>query len=367
MTLMTLVRGLIALLVCYMVTALGLGVLGTRGLNSRSTDYYLPRPAFSDTVPVGGRRAAEGEQMLVDTRTGEHEPIRLPDNEGWGLLSVSPWRDREGKLLAVGRWVRSHREHTDLPLWGLGVLRLPEATVVQRSPLDLLPTGRPCWLPNRPGAIVFPAADGRLYRADLELDAAALDGGLASENSRPTGGRARVRPVSWTRTLAGDQPVLLYDPVVSSDPRLRKLVFAAICLPGAPKERRVFEPARLWWLELDDEGVEIVAAGPLQNLRGEPLEGPETTERYPNVAIQGERIRLVYLARRPGQATGSLKEREIEIDPKTNRPRVKPETFAVSSAGDSLSLGPLLVSADGGSVFAVDRLGRNARLRIHGR
>lgn len=370
MNLMNLIRGLVALLVCYTIAALGLGVLGTRGVSLRSTEYYSPTPAFSDAVPVWGNRVARGEHVLVDTRTGALEPIRLPDEEGWGFLSVSPWRDRQGKLLAVGRWVRSNREGTEEPLWGLGVLRLPDATVVERSPLDLLPTGRPCWLPDAPGSIVFPAADGQLHRADLNLDAAPQGEGLTLEPSAAARrGLTRVRPVSLAFNPAGDSQVLIQDPVVSSDPRLRRILFAAVSLPGGPGARKTFQAAKVWWLELGVNGEQIVAAGPLEASARQSLEPIDIAERHPNIAVHENRIRLVYLARRPGDQTGAIRERELEIDPQTQRPRVKDAAPAPAPApaAEALALGPLLVSADGGSVFALDRWGKNARRRIGAR
>ena len=369
MTLMNVIRGLIALLVCWTTAALGLGLFGIRGGVLKSKEYYLPSPAFSDAAAVGSPNGLKGEHVLVDTRTGALEPIRLKGDERWGFLSVSPWRDREGRLLAAGRWVRPHRDDSEEPLWGLGVLRLPDATVIEHTPVDPLPTGRPCWLPDSPGVILFPAADGGLYRADVELSAAAGEAqGISSEGwSNGRVGPSRVRLVSWSGKPAGESAILVHDPVVSGDRRLRRLVFAAVALPGKEGARKVFNPSRLWWLELAEDGERIVAAEPLKAPGGQPLEPADTTERFPNIAVQDGRIRLVYLARRPGDASGVLRERELELDPETGRPRVKSVAQSLAAGGDALAFGPLLVAADGKSVFALDRSGKNARLRLGAR
>ncbi len=369
MTLMNLIRGLITLLVCWTTAALGLGLFGIRGGALKSKDYYLPRPAFSDAAAVGSPNGLKGEHVLVDTRTGALEPIRLKGDERWGFLSVSPWRDREGRLLAAGRWVRAHRDDSEEPLWGLGVLRLPDATVIEHTPVDPLPTGRPCWLPDSPGVILFPAADGGLYRADVDLGGS---DGEARENSREDwstrgAGPSRVRLVSWAGKPAEDAPILIHDPVVSGDRGLRRLVFAAVAVPGHEGGRNVFGPSKLWWLELAEDGERIVAAKPLEAPGGQPLEPAGTTERFPNIAVEAGRIRLVYLARRPGDASGVLRERELEFDPETGRPRAKSVAQNLAAAGEALAFGPLLVAADGKSVFALDRFGKNARLRLGAR
>ena len=40
-------------------------------------------------------------------------------------------------------------------------------TVKNRITLDVLPTGKPCWVNGRPGEILFPAGDGQLYRCNI--------------------------------------------------------------------------------------------------------------------------------------------------------------------------------------------------------
>lgn len=356
MTLTNLVRGLVGLLICYTIAALSWGVLDARGVSPKTTNERAFSPSYSDAVPAGGARPFDGPHVLVDTRTGALEPIRLPDQERWGNLSVAPWRDRDGNLLAAGRWVRAFKDESEEPLWGLGVLRLPETSVLLRTPLNVLPTGRPCWLADAPGSVVFPAADGRIYKAELDLDA-------DPAATRP--GPIQIRPIHWAHPPAGDAAVFIQDPAVSADPRLRRLVFAAVSLPGGAETlKKSFLPSRLWWLELADDGERIVAAGPLTAPGRESLEKTDASERHPGIAVQGDRIRLVYLVRESGGLKSTLREHEIELDLETGRPRVRTLAQPATAAQDSLVFGPLLVAADGGSVFALDRFGKNARLRV---
>ncbi len=118
---------------------------------------HSPR-ASTDPSHIGGYR-------LIDQTTGRVKSLTLPEGEAWSLLSVSPWRDKDGNLEAAGRWV-SRGEGAD-EFCGLGCLSLPSSTVKKRITLDVLPTGKPCWVPARPGEVLFPAGDGHLYRCKI--------------------------------------------------------------------------------------------------------------------------------------------------------------------------------------------------------
>src|SRR4051812_1729309 len=101
---------------------------------------------------------------LIDRVSGSSNLVPLPDEDQWGLLSVSPWSDAEGNREIVGHCHSLAAPLDGHPFWGLARLSLPEGRVIERVKLDLLPSGRPCWLPDRPGEILFAAGDGQFYR-----------------------------------------------------------------------------------------------------------------------------------------------------------------------------------------------------------
>ena len=175
---------------------------------------------------------------------------------------MSPWRDHDGNLQAVGRWVRREEGHDEF--CGLGLLRLPDMTVTSRITLDVLPTGKPCWVPGRPGEILFPAGDGQLYRCKL--------GGHAEEE-RPfwfpaaiTGGKPRPRQ-SACGDLGGSSAGFGCGLSRRSDLVVRTggppPGFRGSQRDGSRGGHRVILPSRLWWLAMNDEGDAILAAGRL--------------------------------------------------------------------------------------------------------
>src|SRR5262249_55721944 len=165
------------------------------------------------------------EYRLVDRSTGRTERLPLPDDERWGCVSVSPWRDQDGNLEAVGRWNRLDPREGQA-FCGLGLFRLSNPAVVDRIELDVLPTGTPCWIPDRPGDFLFPAGDGQLYRCHI---ARAVDVDDESR-TRPRGhaGSGRVKrplPVVWRCAKPGSAGTFLSDPVWPCEKELRQFVF----------------------------------------------------------------------------------------------------------------------------------------------
>src|SRR5262249_35265262 len=148
--------------------------------------FYLAKPALHDAIAVS-RSGMPGleEYRLVDRSTGRSEPLPLPGEQRWACLSVAPWRDQAGNLEAVGRWSRidSSNGHS---FCGLGLFSLASKSVVRRIELDVLPTGKPCWIPDRPGAFLFPAGDGQLYRCRLSRED-------DSDSDAPNGAEKRFR------------------------------------------------------------------------------------------------------------------------------------------------------------------------------
>ena len=50
---------------------------------------------------------------------------------------------------------------------GMGSFRLSDGAVLSRIPMEILPIGRPCWVPGQDRTILFPAGDGQLHRCRL--------------------------------------------------------------------------------------------------------------------------------------------------------------------------------------------------------
>ena len=103
--------------------------------------------------------------QLVDHVDGRTATIDVPEGERWNFLSPSPWQDENGVVEAVGRFTRHRRRDrvAGASTYGLVRLRLPEAEVIERVDLEVLPTSRPAWNPIDDGHVLIAAGDGRLY------------------------------------------------------------------------------------------------------------------------------------------------------------------------------------------------------------
>ncbi len=363
MSLTSLLRGIVALLVIWTMAGLSLGLLGKRV--SVPERYRPVSAADQDAVLAGSSPRCEGSTVLVDRRTGAVEPIKLPEGERWSLLAACPWRDAEGRLLAAGRWARSAIDSNESAFLGLGVISLPQGEVVARLALDLLPTGRPCWLPDQPGALLFPAGDGKLYRTRSPLI------GDQAETPSPRLGRrslgqSAAEPLAWLVEPPFPDPIVVNDPVISTDPRLRRFVFAAVSVQGPAADsgpaRRMYRPSKLWWLELSEDGRAIQAAGPLR--AGACAADSEVGERHPNLAIDNHGIRLVFLERTLGDPAVRLRHATLVLDARTGKPRLENVADALTTPPSLLACAPLLVATDGRSVFGLDRRGKHARLLL---
>ena len=147
---------------------------------------------------------------------------------------------------------------------GIGFLTLPGSTVKKRVTLDVLPTGKPCWVPGRPGEILFPAGDGQLYRcniADQDRNDGADRSGDRSEKKEEK--KSEAHAVSWDAETPGTGVVVLTDPAVLPELGFRHLVFVALSAQEWRHDHRVNLPTKLWWLAMNDEGNAIVNAGRL--------------------------------------------------------------------------------------------------------
>jgi hypothetical protein len=359
MNLMTFVRLLAFLVIGCTALALGAGVLGIGTPNSPGSTFFVARPSLHDVLPLARPEAPNiAEYRLLDQTNGQTNTLTLPAREDWSFLSVSPWRDKDGKLEVVGRWVCPREgEHG---FCGIGCMTLPDSTVKRRVTLDVLPSGRPCWVYGRPGEILFPAADGQLYRCNISDQA----GEKRPDDSRrlPLKNDENVleaRPVAWATKMPGLGAAYLCDPAWSSEPLLGHIVFVSLSNKAFRDGRRVILPAKLWWLVMNDEGDAIVNAGRLT------VPGPEepTTdtiiERSPSIKVgAGGEISLAYLTRNSGQRFWQLQLAKLEIDAETAVPRMLRSGARTDAMANDLAPSPLVFSANGEYVFAMDGSGR---------
>jgi hypothetical protein len=287
---------------------------------------------------------------LIDRQSGRCLPMPLPVEDRWTTLSVSPWSAEEGGGDAVGLCSSLHAQSGHDGFLGLALLRLPEARVVERLPMDVLPTSRPCWVPDRPGSILFAAGDGQLYRHNF----ASVTGSESDPESNLTGEVAQrlPQPLAWKCRRPAERAVYLTDPAWPAHPRLRRFIVATLI---APTRRHNGEPARdtsLWWLRMHHDGMTIESCGQLLGTDLTDPQSPEEIRRFPTltVASAGE-IRLVYLAHDPGKSSGRIMSTQIQVGEGTGQPRVLPGTHSVIA--ENCASVPPVVSADGKSVYCV--------------
>jgi len=300
---------------------------------------------------------------LIDRVSGSSNLVPLPDEDQWGLLSVSPWSDAEGNRDVVGHCHSLDAPLDGHPFWGLARLSLPEGRVIERVKLDLLPSGRPCWLPDRPGEILFAAGDGQFYRYSFGADEEA--GGAANRDSRVGSPSSGVRQVVWRCPRPGKGSVLVADPVWPIHPRFRNLMFATLSFSNRPGDKTMKVPFKPWWFLMSEDGAAIEAAGPLRP-QGSPsrLDG-ESAKHFPNIAVAADgTISMIYLSKPQGARYMRLEGTTIEIDPASGVPRILEERPPRVLAEECASVPPVF-SADGKAAFVISaKSGRVIQCRV---
>jgi hypothetical protein len=365
MNLMTLVRLVVLVVLAWIVVALGVGVLGVGTNDSASATFYIPDPSLVDTFTLGRLdHPSSVRHRLIDRASGRVEPLLLPADKAWSLLSVSPWRDHQGFSTAVARWI-SRAEGEDA-FSGLGVLKLPGGTLANCISLEVLPTGKPCWVPGRSSEILFPAGDGQLYRCDIggtgEGDSTHASHGM----SHGDGGYVVVpHVVTWDNTPPGAGPVYVCDPVMSAEPALRNLVFVALIQQTRVGPKRVNSALKIWWLRMDDDASTIVAAGRLTRPDRDEDKYDYVSERMPAIAVgAGGQISLVYLACERGKPSWQMRVVTLEFDRERLLPRIEQRSKDYRLVAEGLALAPLVVSADARFVHALDISGAHCEHTI---
>jgi hypothetical protein len=290
---------------------------------------------------------------VLDRATGRCELRALPEGEKWGLMAVSPWRDELGDTEILGSCHTLETDRDGKAFWGFARLRLSDGTLIDRIKLDVLPTSRPCWLPDHPGEILFAAGDGALYRISLpprpdEPSAPDAPAPIIPEGEGP-------RQVTWACPQPGEGTVFIFDPTWPSHPRLRHLLFATLSYKKRSGDKHFNSPLQPWWLQLSRDGTEIEAAGPLGPAGADRPDRLQSAARFPTVAVdQHGAIRLFYLSRDAGQTASDLISVRLELDPKTCRPR-RVEGQEPRRLARNCATIPPIVDADGASVFGISQ------------
>ena len=360
MTLMSLVRWIGVIVIGWTLLAIGIGASGTR-LPARDLPALPPSSSPSVEAMPTGWPTVRGYD-LVDRTSGRTTKMRLPDEDRWWAVSVSPRPGPGGELEAVGRWVNPGRE--DFSGWAL--FRLSDGAVLSRIATEVLPMGRPCWVPGQARMILFAAGDGQLYRCRL-----------APEHETPVVRRAPVyasghlepsEPVVWVISPPGLSEPMLADPFWPADPRLQRCVFVALMVLERQNDRNVYGPSTLWWLELSDDARSVVAAGRLTEPTGDETASGRTDERLPNVAVGADgHIRLVYMERRNRNDKWRLQSAALELDPADGAaPSSPPASFPALPARPVGPFNPhcLLVSSDGATAYGLSKTGALASVRL---
>ena len=355
MNLMNIIRLCGVVVIGWTLLAMGVGALhDDRGRAAQETNFFLPQPALHEAVAVSPFKLDGMEEYrLVDRSSGHEKPMALPDQGSWSLVRISPWRDQDGNLEAVGRWSRRD-SRGDEGFWGLGLFRLSDSTVVQSIDLDVLPTGRPCWVPGRPGDLVFPAGDGQLHRCRLSHNAnLASDKPSRKRTAEPLAESPVPRPVTWRCAVPGSGSVYISDAVWPAEEQLRKFIFASLSTKSRVDGKLRAEPAQIWWLEMSPRGDEILSAGRLTALATSTDASAPTVERMPNVTVSpAGRLTLAYLARVGHETSWRLCCAAVSIEKSTGKPTIVGSPVTTNELPGALLPSPPAFSSDGQTVFA---------------
>jgi hypothetical protein len=240
---------------------------------------------------------------FLDTETGLVMPGSISGVDRVDPLGCSPWRDGSGQYHLIIRYKDTAGDPGSHLGRGFILARCayPDGRVLGRVAFDRVPLMGACWFPDRSDRILLAAGDGQLYSCDF-----------------PDGERIRMptprpRPIPWGCDPPGRIGVYLADPCWPAAPALGGRIFVAMTAwdDASQAERG----QHLWWLQLDPDGTEIVAAGRAIARDDDGSAADRDVERLPAVgATRDGRMLLAYLARRRGRKTWELWVTPIAAD-----------------------------------------------------
>ncbi len=161
--------------------------------------------------------APVSDSYLLDTETGQMNPLPLEAGLSIEYASCSPWRDDQGRFEIVGRSVlrTGNGPRGLLERTGLARISMPEGAVEDHPADAPIIAGRPCWLPGQPSRIVYSSGDGRLYIQDLGEDTASQ-------------GALSPQPIDWECPPPCRGAMMIGDPVAPIIPALGGRIFVSL-------------------------------------------------------------------------------------------------------------------------------------------
>jgi len=322
-------------------------------------------PAAGAWESLSGGFVKDGGRLhLVDLEGGRTTTADVPIGEGWNFVSATPWTGEEGRSEAVGRFTRrwQHGNDPHAPAYGLVRVRLPEAEVIERVGLDVLPIGRPAWNPDGDGQVLIPAGNGRLYSYRFNPRADATGSVFAPPEKLAAVG-AGLTLIEWECQAPGRGEPYLADPIWLSSPELHNLLVVSLsAMTESPGVNLRYGLPSFWWLKLDEDGERIVDAGPLIDPNdASAAVSPGVRRRFPSVVARDGRLQLAFLLTSSGATDGELQIGDLERRPGGGL-RLRP---SISAAPDRVPIGRLHASRDGRRLYGFDEsLGRIVSLPL---
>jgi hypothetical protein len=230
---------------------------------------------------------------------------------------------------------------------GLARYHFPSCRVIDRIALDVMPIGSLCWYPGTEERILFAAGDGRLYHYRFP------DSGR--DEPQEETGKGGPQELLWKVTPPGEGIVHVSDPVWPADRGWNRRILVSLSYQTGTSYRPVQKGGQIWWLQLDDAGLAIEAAGRLTP-EDPTTESDDRTrafhERLPNLATTPDgRLVLAYLSCQQDRRHWSLRVAPVEIDAGTGNPRV--QALRIPSIAEPCMPTAPAFSVDGRWVYGV--------------
>jgi hypothetical protein len=334
-----LLRGTCCAVILACIAAVGLGRTAPR-----PASFLVFKPGRLEAINGYHFATAQRVPRFFNPETGSFTEVEFPGDDYVDSAAFSTWEDEEGKSEVVARWVKRDSTSGISEGYGLGRYQMPGGELLDRVPMDVMPVGRPCFVPGRKNEVVFSGGDGKLYRLDFE-------GTSASSSDEDRRGPAAI---AWRESTAGKPPLALNDPVWPGDRRMGGRLVVAATAERRTSDGNLIRIGELWWLQLNVDRTEVVAAGRLTrpNLELPMTDGLE--EGQPSISVTPDgRLTLAYLRRHLGKSGWSLIVGPIDFEQETGMPIVNKQA-TVSIAGSRAHTTPIF-SHDGRWVYTLRR------------
>lgn len=317
-------------LTAYLAVVVTIFAVGIARLAPRKRTERRSGPAALAPVNIWTGILSDREGLLgLDPESGRLVHRVTAPLEHFDLMAGSPWRDSDSNAHAVGRWQRKTEVLDGFPIVesGLGRIALPSGEVISRVATHIPLSGPPCWEPSTRARLIYPAADGRLYRVDFDAaDAKGID---------PT-----PEPIEWAIPIPGLERGLLTAPVWPADPRFQGRLIVSIQILDRQGGEPQYQPQQFWLIQLDAAGHAIIDAAPVTQA------DPDRAKCAPVIIKQPDgTLSLAYLSRSSPGGQWRLKCVALIDHPTTGLP-IADETRTETLAADCRQCG-LAVSNDG--------------------